>query len=194
MLAIPVFPVTRFFSKHRAALLRAFGKHTVLMSVVAQLIEWYEINASTNAILQSGLITDPSLGLNYPSLAVNALGHVVIGFSGGSPSDYMSTYAVVGETVSGVTTFSPITLTKAGVNEYQRLDTSNRNRWGDYSATVFDPSNPNSFWTFQEFASGLNEWQIQVTQILVVPEPATLTFAVFALVSLIQVGCRHRKP
>ncbi len=154
-------------------------------------IEWYEINAATNAILQSGLISDASLGFNYPTLAVNANGVVVIGFSGASPTTYMSTYAVVGETVSGVTTFSPITLTKAGVNEYQRLDSSTRNRWGDYSATVVDPSNPLSFWTFQEFASGLNDWQIQVTQLVLVPEPNSCLLLALAMIG--AVGLRPKR-
>jgi uncharacterized repeat protein (TIGR01451 family) len=29
----------------------------------------------------------------------------------------------------------------------------NRNRWGDYSATVIDPVDPCTFWTFQEFVA-----------------------------------------
>ena len=135
-------------------------------------IEWYEIDAVTDAVIQSGVIDDPSLGLNYPSIAVNDFGDVVIGFSGGDPNTFMSTYFVAGQTVSGITTFGSITLSMAGVADYERLDSIGRNRWGDYSATVLDPNNPRSFWTFQLFASDTDEWSIQATQIVFVPEPA----------------------
>ncbi len=96
-------------------------------------IEWYEIDASTSTLLQSGTIADPSLAFNYPSIAVNDFGDVVIGFSGGDPNTFMSTYFAAGQTVAGVTTLGPVTLTKAGVADYQRLDsnTPQRNRWGD---------------------------------------------------------------
>ncbi len=130
-------------------------------------IEWYEIDAVTNAILQSGTISDTSLAFNYPSIAVNDFGDVVIGFSGGDPSTYMSTYVAVGQTNGGVTTLSAPQQTKAGVADYQRLDTSGRNRWGDYSATVIDPSNELHFWTFQEFVSATDIWAIQITEIII---------------------------
>ncbi len=164
-------------------------------------IEWYEIDAVTGAVLQSGIISDPSLGFNFPSIAVNADGDVVIGFSGASPSTFMSTYVVVGKTTAGVTSFSPVTLTKAGLADYQRLDGSGRNRWGDYSATVLDPSDSKSFWTFQEFAAaGTNIWQIQVTQILIptappaFPEPGTLVMAGIGIVGMAFARRRNRKP
>jgi hypothetical protein len=155
-------------------------------------IEWYEINAATNAVLQSGVISHATLGFNYPSISVNEDGVVVIGFSGASSSKFMSTYVVVGETVAGVTTFGPVTITKAGVSDYELLDNNLRNRWGDYSATVLDPVDKYSFWTFQEFVSATDQWQIQVTQI-VVPEPSSIILAGVALAGLaVTVVLRRR--
>ncbi len=138
-------------------------------------VRWFEIDAATNTLLQEGMISDPDLAFYYPSIAVNDSDDVVIGFSGSGESQYVSTYAVVGGTdsASNTTTFSPVTLLKAGVSDYERLDHNNRNRWGDYSSTVLDPSDPEHFWTFQEFVSGSNEWSVQVTEI-VVPEPISL--------------------
>ena len=155
-------------------------------------IEWYEIDAVTDAVIQSGLIDDPSLGLNFPSIAANIYGDVVIGFSGGDPDTFMSTYFVAGQTESGVTTFGEITISMAGVADYERLDGSGRNRWGDYSATVVDPNNPRSFWTFQQFASGTDEWSIQVTQIIFVPEPGSAGVLAMAF-GVVAVFRRRRK-
>lgn len=156
-------------------------------------IEWYEIDAVTDAILQSGLIDDLTLGINYPSIAVNDFGDVVIGFSGGDPDTFMSTYFVAGQTTGGVTTFGDITLSKAGVADYERLDGSGRNRWGDYSATVLDPNDPRSFWTFQEFASSTDQWSIQVTQVVFVPEPTTTTLIGWAAIGSLAMYRRRRK-
>ena len=146
-------------------------------------IDWYRIDAVTNAIQQSGTISDASRSFYFPSIAANAFGDVVIGFSGSSATTFASSFAVVGATVAGTTTFSGPTLLKAGLDDYQLTDGSGRNRWGDYSATVLDPNNPYSFWTFQEFVAADriydgfasladNNWAIQVTQIIV-PEPGT---------------------
>ncbi|NBV46135.1 MAG: PEP-CTERM sorting domain-containing protein [Planctomycetia bacterium] len=59
---------------------------------------------------------------------------------------------------------------------YLRLDSSGRNRWGDYSARQVDPTDPTRFWTVQEFASSTNEWQMRVTELrfTAVPEPSTV--------------------
>jgi hypothetical protein len=129
-------------------------------------IEWYEIDTATNAVLQSGTISHASLGFNYPSIAVNDFGDVVIGFSGGDPDTFMSTYVAVGHTKEGITTFDPVTQTHAGVADYENLDSDGRNRWGDYSATVIDPTDQQRIWTFQEFASATDQWSIRITEII----------------------------
>lgn len=134
---------------------------------------WFEIDPQTAGIVQTGLVADSTLDFIYPSIAVNDSGDVVIGMTGSSPTQPASSYAAVGETVGGVTTFGSPMLLKAGVDDYERLDSLSRNRWGDYSATVVDPADPNSFWTFQQFVSGDDEWAIQITQILVGESPPT---------------------
>ena len=136
--------------------------------------------SATPSIRQKITLSDPSLDLYYPSVAVNERGDVVIGFSGSDDNTPISTYAVVGTTTNGVTAFGPITQTHAGTGEYLIfLDQYGRNRWGDYSATVLDPSKPRTFWTFQEYVNGdmavepfFDNWAIRVTEITIVPEPS----------------------
>lgn len=147
-------------------------------------LRWFQIDANTNTLLQEGLITDGKSDFYFGSIAVNEFNDVVIGFSGSSESQFISSYAVFGETNSGVTTFGNPLLLKAGVGNY--FD----GRWGDYSATVLDPTDPFSFWTFQEWAAGEDIWATQITQLRVVrdvasvPEPASalsvLAFGAFA--------------
>ena len=134
-------------------------------------VEWYQIDPLTGDVLQSGLIADDSLAFSFPSIAVNEFGDVVIGFSGSDANTFISTYAAVGETVGGVTTFNAPLLLKAGEGSYVRPADDGRNRWGDYSATVVDPLDPRSFWTFQEYASAGNNWSVRITQLNLAPAP-----------------------
>ena len=136
-------------------------------------LRWFEIDEATNMLLQEGLIADAELDFYYGSLAVNDWGQVVIGFSGSGDTQFISSYAAVGQTIDGATVFQDPLLLKAGMADYENLDGIGRNRWGDYSATVLDPDNPFSFWTFQEWASDQNQWSTQITQITLVktPEP-----------------------
>lgn len=142
-------------------------------------IRWYEIDEPTSTVLQVGTIVDPTLDLFFPSIAANAYGDVVIGASGAGlgPGGFASSYALVGSTLGGVTTFESPLLLQAGVANYEILDGSGRNRWGDYSAVTIDPTDPYSFWTIQEWASGDDVWSTQVTQLTVgpaIPEPGTI--------------------
>jgi hypothetical protein len=155
-------------------------------------VRWFEIDLATNQIVQSGTISDPALDLFHPSIAVNGFGDAVIGFTASGEALYPSAYAVVGDTVDGVTTFGSLLELKRGVSTYLHRDSQGRNRWGDYSTTVTDPSDPLHFWTFQEFASGDNGWGVQITQIII-PEPGALTLIACGLLVGVIAARRGRR-
>ncbi len=131
-------------------------------------IRWFEIDQNTNQLLQEGLIADSKLDFYFGSIAVNEFNNIAIGFSASGESQFASSYAVLGETQSGVTTFGKPLLLKAGADNYFG------GRWGDYSATVLDPTDPFSFWTFQEWAMGEDVWATQITQLKVVDDFASV--------------------
>jgi len=152
-----------------------WGVHTVNNGGRAAL-RWFQIDAERNVLLQEGLITNPDLDFFYGSVAVNEFGDVVIGFNGSGPSQFASSYAVLGTTVSGITTFGEPLLLQAGVATYavQQIAEVPRTRWGDYSATVVDPTDPFTFWTFQEWVSAENTWATQITQLKLLPSTSCL--------------------
>jgi RTX calcium-binding nonapeptide repeat (4 copies) len=126
-------------------------------------VYWAEINTTNQAALsktQSGSIGGNTIGgldtfTFFPSIAVNADGDVGVGFSASSSTIYAGSYFAWRDVNDPLGTMrDPITV-KAGEDYYVRLFASNggtRNRWGDYTATVVDPSDDQSFWTFNEYA------------------------------------------
>lgn len=149
-------------------------------------IRWYRIQASNNVLLESGTIADPALDLFFPSIAANPYGVVTIAFNACGLSTTVSSYAMVGQTINGVTTFGSRVMLKSGVTSYHGDDEllailleepPYLSRWGDYSATSVDPSDPNRFWTIQMFPDTPADpdypdvWSTQITELVITPLP-----------------------
>jgi hypothetical protein len=71
-------------------------------------------------------------------------------------------------------------------------------RWGDYSVTVADPTNPGIFWTAQDVVASDGSWTTQITELsTAVPEPATWgTMAVGGVLLFLfrrPMACRARR-
>lgn len=132
-------------------------------------IQWYQFDANTFAVLRAGSVSHPTLSLYFPSISANTSGDVVIGCSGSSSTQPVSTYAFVGRAASATVFFSDPVLLKAGLDDYQALDGSSRNRWGDYSSVSPDPSDANRFWAIQEWVSANDIYSTQVTCVRVCP-------------------------
>jgi hypothetical protein len=120
-------------------------------------IRWYEIDATTDTLLQSGTISDPHHDYLYPAIAANAAGDVVISFSATGDStttDFPGAWYVAGTTTGGVTTFGAPTDLRNGSSNYGIFQSGSppRNRWGDFGAVSVDPNNPNAFWIANETA------------------------------------------
>jgi len=147
---------------------RLWGAHAVLKQGRSA-IEWIQFDPDTRTILQKGTVFDPDLDFLYPSIAVNAFEEVVIGFTGSGETQFPSTYAVVGQTHANLTTFGDPVLLAQGQGSWD-LSSGGRNRWGDYSATVVDPTDPRVFWTFQERTESENNWATQITEIRLLVE------------------------
>ena len=129
-------------------------------------VAWYEIDPAAagsfpgGAPNQQGRVVHSSLYYYFPSIAVNKNECVAIGFSGSDDNTFASAfYTVHDPAVDAPGTTQPVSLLKAGVDAYLRthLDKDDRNRWGDYSATVVDPRDFSTFWTVQEYAEDQND-------------------------------------
>jgi hypothetical protein len=151
------------------------------------------VDEPTSGVIQEIVLSDPNFDYFNASIAANGLGDVVVGFTrsglGPGAGGNLSAYAVVGRTSDGITTFGEPILLQAGlVNNYHAFD----NRWGDWTTTVVDPSNPHVFWTFQQYALSSSEWATRITQIIV-PEPAGIVLAAVGLLALLCAAKRSTR-
>ena len=115
---------------------------------------WYELNpgAMPNPIVQSGVI-DGGAGVHhfFPSIIANADNDVVIGFSRSDATRYVEGVFTVRDSTDAAGTIGVVTVCKLGEDSYEK-DLGSGVRWGNYSATVVDPTDDLSIWTLQQYA------------------------------------------
>ena len=120
--------------------------------------QWTQLDTAGNT-LQGGRVEDPTATATnggkwyaYASIAVNATNDVLFSFSQFSSTQFASSgYTYKDHTDAAGTMRDPV-IFKAGEDCYSKDFGSGRNRWGDYSHTMVDPTNDCSFWTIQEYA------------------------------------------
>ncbi len=127
-------------------------------------VQWWQITPATSAVVQRGLVDDPSgvIFYGFPSIAVNSANHVVVGYSRYSAGQYASANYSFRYASDPANTLQADTVFKAGEAPYFKTYGGPRNRWGDYSNTVVDPLNDSDMWTIQEYAwtpgGGFDRW------------------------------------
>ena len=119
---------------------------------------WYEIDTTSLGNLtlsDQGNIGGEDIAAGtytfYPSVAVDAVGNVAVGFAASGPSIYPGAYYAVHETTDAAGTVGPTGTLAAGQDYYYRAFGGD-NRWGDYSAISIDPANDLTFWVYNEYA------------------------------------------
>jgi len=141
-----------------------YATHTVSNATNTRTeVAWYEIVPSSPPTLaQEGRVSDPTRFYYYPSIAVNMNGDVALGFSGSdntAPAEFPGAYYTsrLNSDPSGFT--QTVGLLKAGLAPYFKTGQGGTdNRWGDFSATMVDPTDNLTFWTLQEYAQTGNQW------------------------------------
>jgi len=120
-------------------------------------VAWYRIDPSAGTVLSQGRISDPTRWYYYPSIGINQNNVSAIGFSGSSTAEYVGGYYTILRPSSGIA--DPVSQLKPGEAAYYKTGQTmglpgggTDNRWGDFSATVVDPTDDVTFWTLQEYA------------------------------------------
>ena len=116
--------------------------------------QWYQFD-TLGQILQFGQVGDANgiVSHAFPSIAVNSVNDVLIGFTRFSPTEYASAAYAFRFSSDPTNTMQADRVLKAGEGPYSKAGRDPRVRWGDYSSTVVDPVNDLDMWTIQEYAA-----------------------------------------
>ncbi len=161
------------------------GDHSVL--------EYYVIDAASNAVVQKGTIGDGVHDFFQGSITVNNKGQVVFAYNESGSDMNISFLAQQFNPVSGgngtiTAVGGPILLHVSPIDNYHNgsnasADPAGRQRWGDYAQITVDPTDGRSFWAVGEYALGylpnpstsFSRWGTWISDIKIggVPEPTT---------------------
>ncbi len=115
---------------------------------------WYQLNPTiASPIVQSGVLNG-GVGVHYyfPGISANSADAAVVGFTRSDATMFAQGVYAGRVAANALGTMQPIQTLKTGESSYTKFFSGTRNRWGDYSATVVDPSDDITFWTIQEYA------------------------------------------
>lgn len=107
---------------------------------------------STPSIQGEGLVGSPSTWVLYPSLCANKDNDALLGYTQCSSTTYPSAAYSFRYGTDSANTMRDGRIFATGQSVHSETFTGTRNRWGDYSATVVDPSDDTALMTLQEYS------------------------------------------
>jgi len=165
-----------------SAAIRQIGNYIFMANCVLQgtkdAVHWLVLNETNNTVVGEGIISDATYDYYYPSIAANHKGNILLAFNRSgtvSPAGDISIYAAVGAITGNIVTMgSPFLLNAGTIRNYALSFDKTPYRWGDYSATMLDPTDDNLLWTIQEIPAAANNWGTQITLISMATNRPTL--------------------
>ena len=124
-------------------------------------IRWYEIRTpNTPTVFQQGTFQGGSIDLWMPSIAMDKMGNIAVGFSGSSTTVRPSLGFTGRMPADPLGTMESPALIVAGTGVQQNTS----NRWGDYASMVPDPNDDCTFWFTSEYikTTGSFNWSTRI--------------------------------
>ena len=152
---------------------RQIGGYIFMANTILQggkdAVHWLVLNEANNTVAGEGLISDPGYDFFQPTIVAGHQGKILLAFNRcgtTSPAGNISVYAAAGVIANGSVTMGlPFLLKQGGIRGYSFSGDSQPYRWGDYSATMLDPSDEDLIWTIQEIPASSTSWGTQITLI-----------------------------
>jgi hypothetical protein len=117
-------------------------------------IFWCEVRAGDGVLLQEGFVDATDHDYLVPSLAVDANGNIGLGCTRSSATEFPSVCVMVHAAGDPKNTMrTPVAAAKGTTVFRSNRPSKFGLAWGNYNTTCLDPTDPNSFWTYQEYAT-----------------------------------------
>ena len=143
--------------------------HTVEGDADNSAIRWYQIDSTTLDVIASDTIQNEFLDYLYPSIDVSSEGVIAIGFTGTGLQQAASSFLTMGYLTNGLNAVPTVTfdanptITTQGLDNFENIQ-DGLNRFGEYSSTHFDPDDPFSVFSFQQYVSDDDEWSTSIVE------------------------------
>lgn len=121
-------------------------------------IHWFQVNATSGALVQQGIYGAAKLHYFYPAIMPDANGNVTVVFSRSGAAEFAGIHYTGRLATDPLGKLQPSALLKAGAANYKGLDGMGRNRWGDYAGISADVANGRLIWIYSGYAAALNTW------------------------------------
>jgi len=140
------------------------------------LARWYQFNAplagAPTLVQQGDISPGPGINTSYPSIAINPAGDIALTYMQNSSTQGTSMYVTGRSAALTLGFLSPGRLVIAGAGLTSAF------RGGDYSATEYDPSNPSSFWSANQYqlpnTNSNFDWGTQIAKYTITPAPTVI--------------------
>lgn len=119
-------------------------------------------------------IANRSTWADYPKIAVDGNGDVLINFTASGSALYATDYFAV--MPAGTAGFSAPVAYQTSANTAYTQGSNYVARWGDYSSAAADPNNPAGFWVSNEYATSASSWGTALDQVTLGTGTGTLAF------------------
>jgi hypothetical protein len=125
-------------------------------------IHWFQINATSGALVQQGIYGAAGLHYFYPALMPDTNGNLIVVFSRSGTNEFASARYAGRLAAAPPGQLQPSALLRAGLANYTGLDGIGRNRWGDYNGIGIDPADGRTGWFYSMFAAGAAQWNTRI--------------------------------
>jgi hypothetical protein len=139
-------------------------------------INIYRIDPNgAGTLLRAMTIVDPSLALYYPAVVPDDAGDAIVIFEGSDATHFVTMFIARYNAARG--TLETPTVVDTGLSAHAVLDSSGRNRWGDYEDASLDVVSGIHVWVQGMLPIATDQWQMRVAKVAASPPaaPATLT-------------------
>ena len=162
---------------------KIYGVHTVTpIAGPHTQLQWFVLNASTGALIESGFIADANFDFYQAAIAANQWGEAVISYNRSGPQAPDGNISIMAQAFTtdaggGLDPYGAALLLKKSPTDSYALGGAPRVRWGDFAAITIDPLNPRKFWAINEYAAASNNWSTYVSALQLadpVPVPGPL--------------------
>ena len=134
-------------------------------------VHWLVMNETNNTVIGEGIVSSNNYDFFQPSIAANKNGKFFVSFNRVGTTATLgniSIYGAVGNwSGAGASLGAPFLIKQSSVSNFAATGDASPFRWGDYSATMVDPTDDDLFWCIQEIPATATTWGTQITLISV---------------------------